>query len=273
MLQQLLVDVTNRPFPDFMRDTVLKPLHMDDSTCHQPLPAALRARAATAHDGGGKPIAGRYHTYPEMAAAGLWTTPTDLARFAIEVSQALAGRSRVLSAATAREMLTVQKQAYGLGLSLTGTGKTARFGHGGANAGFRCQMVAYAETGQGAVVMTNADGGDRLASEILRTIATEYDWPNYPRQREKSVVAVAPADLEALAGRYELRPGRVITLSLVEGRLMLDDRGQRIELLAEGPTTFFELTEETEIQFVKNPEGKVIGAAVNGGAMNLRRLH
>lgn len=272
VLQQLLIDVTHRPFPDLVQGTVLQPLGMDDSTCEQPLPPRLRGRAATAHGGDGRPIAGRYHTYPEMAAAGLWTTPTDLARFAIEISRALAGRSRLLSAAAAREMLTVQKQGYGLGLSLTGTGKAARFGHGGANAGFRCQMVAYAETGQGAVVMTNADRGDRLAGEILRTIAAEYDWPQYPRQREKTVVTLPPADLEAFAGRYELRPGRVLTLSVADGKLVLDDRGQRIELLPEGAAAFFELEEETEIQFLKDPEGKVIGATVNGGAMNLRRL-
>ena len=272
VLQQLLTDVSGRPFPDFMRDTVLRPLHMDDSTYEQPLPQALRPRAATAHDASGKPIAGRYHTYPEMAAAGLWTTPSDLARFAIEVSRALAGGSTVLSAATAREILTVQKQAYGLGLSLSGTGRAARFGHGGANAGFRCQMVAYPEIGQGAVVMANGDRGDRLGAEILRAIASEYDWPAYPRQREKTVVPVAAADLEVVAGRYELRPGRVITLSVVEGKLVLEDRGQRIELLPEAPLKFFEMVEDTELQFVKNPEGKVIGALVNGGAMNLKRV-
>jgi CubicO group peptidase (beta-lactamase class C family) len=181
VMQQLLLDVTGRPFPQFMKATVLQPLAMDDSTYEQPLPDALRAQAASGHRADGKVIEGRHHTYPEMAAAGLWTTPTDLARFAIALQQAIAGTSTtVLAQATAKEMLTLQKGSYGLGLSLQGSGRAARFGHGGSNEGFRCEMVAYVETGQGAVVMTNGDRGARLGQEILRAIAREYGWADYP---------------------------------------------------------------------------------------------
>lgn len=172
VMQQLLLDVTRRPFPDLMKQTVLLPLGMTDSTYEQPLPESLRAQAASGHAADGKVVEGRYHTYPELAAAGLWTTASDLARFAIALEQAMAGGSKVLSQATVREMLTLQTGLYGLGLSLAGTDRAAHFSHGGSNAGFQCQMVAYVETGQGAVVMTNSDRGGALAQEILRAIAT-----------------------------------------------------------------------------------------------------
>ena len=88
---------------------------------------------------------GRYHTYPEMAAAGLWTTPTDLAKFVLEIERALRGKSAVLIAAPALEMTTAQKPGYGLGLSLDGSARSASFGHGGSNEGFQCQMTAFFE--------------------------------------------------------------------------------------------------------------------------------
>ena len=264
VLQQLLVDVAHRPFPEIMRDLVLQPLGMADSTYEQPVPASVRPVAASAHDPNGKPIAGHSHTYPEMAAAGLWTTPTDLAKFAIGVRQALAGKSKVLSDAVAKEMLTAGQGGYGLGLSISGTGAARRFGHGGSNAGFKCQLVAYVESGQGAVVMTNGDGGGRLANEILRTLAAEYNWPDYPRPKEKTLALVPTGVLEAYAGRYELRPGRQLTLEAQGGKLVLVDRGQRIELLPESPTRFFELTEETEIEFLKGSDGAVTGMLLNG---------
>lgn len=177
VVQQLLVDVTRKPFPALLSELVLRPIAMTDSTYEQPLAPGLRGEAASGHDGSGKPIRGRYHTYPEMAAAGLWTTPTDLARFAIELQHALAGTSRVIPPATASAMTTRQLDDYGLGLSIGGSSASARFGHGGANAGFRCEMTAFAAAGKGAVVMTNGDNGGALAAEILRAIAREYSWP------------------------------------------------------------------------------------------------
>jgi CubicO group peptidase (beta-lactamase class C family) len=271
VLQQVLLDVLRKPFPQLMRETVLQPLGMTDSTYEQPLPEALRSTAATAHDGSGKAIPGRYHTYPEMAAAGLWTTPTDLAKFAVEVWQALAGKSRVLPAAVAKEMLTAGKGSWGLGLSIEGAGPYTRFGHGGSNAGFKCNMVTYLESGHGAVVMTNADAGGRLAAEILRTIAAEYGWPGYPGPREKTLAVIDPSVLVGYAGRYELRPGRVVTLEVAEGKLILVDREKTIELLPESTTRFFELTEETEVEFLKGPDGAVTGMLVNG-QIKARRL-
>jgi hypothetical protein len=236
---------------------------MTDSTYEQPLPEARRAAAASGHFTTGGLLPGRYHTYPEMAAAGLWTTPTDLARFLIEIQQALQGKSKILTAATAREMVTVQKGSYGLGLSLEGAGPSATFGHGGSNAGFKCQMTAFIEGGRGAVVMTNGDQGGRLASEILRAVAAEYNWPSF-RPRQKTVVTVEPAALAPLTGRYELRPGRVLTVSLEGGTLFVIDGPERVELFPESATRFFDLVPEFEIEFVRGPDGAVSHMLLNG---------
>ena len=263
VMQQLLMDVTARPFPLLLFELVLQPVGMKDSSYEQPLPESRRAAAASGHRTDGSLLPGRYHTYPEMAAAGLWTTPTDLARFLIEIQQALQGRSKILPPARARQMIAVQQGNYGLGLSMEGAGAAAAFGHGGSNAGFKCGMTALVESGRGAVVMTNGDQGGRLASEILRAVAVEYDWP-VRQPRQKTVVTVEPAALGPLTGRYELRPGRVLTVALEGGTLFIIDGLQRVELYPESPTRFFELVQEAEIEFVKGPDGAVSHMLLNG---------
>jgi len=263
VVQLLMTEATGKPFPELMAELVLKPLGMADSTFEQPLPAARRTAAATAHGPDGKPIPGRYHTYPEMAAAGLWTTPSDLARFLIEVQKAVAGRSSVLSAATAKLVTTVVKEGYGLGLQLQRLGPAASFGHGGSNEGFKCLMTAYIANGRGAVVMANADGGLRLANEVLRSVAQEYGWPTLKPQ-VKTTVEVPAAALAALEGRYEMSPGHVIAVAL-EGRVLVArDGDQRIELYPESETRFFELVEETTVIFFKGPDGRPTHLLIDG---------
>jgi CubicO group peptidase (beta-lactamase class C family) len=268
--QQLMIDVTSRPFPDLLAELVLRPIGMDDSTYEQPLPARLRGTSASGHLDDGRLLPGRYHTYPELAAAGLWTTPTDLAKFLIEIQRGLQGRSSLISTAMAREMTAVQKSGYGLGLSVSGSGPAARFGHGGSNEGFKCQMTAFVESGRGAVVMTNGDRGVGLGMEILRAVAREYGWPAL-QPVEKTVVRVDPSALAPLAGRYELRPGKIVTLALEGGTLFVIDGKERVELYPESETRFFEAVEENEVVFVKGADGRVTHMLINGKLKAPRR--
>jgi len=203
VLQQLLLDVTGKQFPLFMKETVLKRIGMKLSTYEQPLPNKRWSQAAVAHRSSGQKVKGNWHTYPEIAAAGLWTTPTDLARFAIEIQRSLAGRSRkVLSQDMTTQMLTPQVGGWGLGFALAGEGASARFSHGGANEGFRCLLVAFKDTGQGAVVMTNSDRGSALVDEVLRSIAKEYGWAAF-LPKEKVLAQVDPKIYATYAGQYE----------------------------------------------------------------------
>jgi CubicO group peptidase (beta-lactamase class C family) len=177
IVQQMLSDVIEKPFSTFMQEAILDKLGMTNSTYQQPLPESKRGLVASGHDDRGKVIQGAWRTYPEMAAAGLWTTPSDLARFAIEIQQAASGKqSKVLDPKIVDEMLTPQVGGWGLGLELPGKGESSRFAHSGGNEGYKCFMVAYKKTGQGAVVMTNSDKGFPLAMEFLQSIKKEYQW-------------------------------------------------------------------------------------------------
>ena len=116
-----------------------------------------------------------------MAAAGLWTTASDLARFAIGIQQAMAGKSNsVISQSMTRQMLTAQKGNSGLGFSLGGRGKTLSFAHGGRDEGFDAFLMAYAESGQGVVIMINANDTSGAVNRMVGAVSREYHWPDSP---------------------------------------------------------------------------------------------
>src|SRR5262249_16443919 len=135
-------------------------------------------QAARAHNPDGKRTNDPWHVYPEQAAAGLWTTPTDLARLSIELQLAVQGRSsRVLSPAIAREMITpVGVGSYAVGFGRAKQGEGWYFEHGGSNYGFRCDLMAHLSKGYGSVIMTNGPGGDQLISRLVSMIQKEYQW-------------------------------------------------------------------------------------------------
>ena len=257
--QRLVMDVTGKAYPKFMKEAVLDKIGMKNSTYEQPLPKELHSRAAVGHRGDGKPVKGKWHTYPEMAAAGLWTTPSDLARFAIEIQKSRAGKSnKVLSKAMTEQMLTQQMGDYGLGVGVGGSGRAATFAHGGSNEGFRCMMFAYAETGQGAVVMTNSDNGSPLANEILRSIAAVYGWPDY-KVKEREVVKLDPAVYSSYVGEYTVM-GMTVTITAEAGRLFVKARpfgADKVELFSESETKYFVMEDDVTISFVKDESGKV----------------
>ena len=176
VVQQLMVDAAAAEFPELMKRLVLRPVGMADSTFEQPLPEGRTSSAASGHLWTGEPVGGSWHTFPEMAAAGLWTTPTDLARFAVEVWRSYHGRSEtLLPQEMTRRMLTREGGEFGLGLFLPREG-VARFQHGGANLGYRCFLVLGIESGDGIAIMTNSDLGQALIDEVLGAVAAAYGW-------------------------------------------------------------------------------------------------
>jgi len=258
ILQQMLIDITKEPYPKLMHDTVLAPIGMNLSTYQQPLPSAMESNATTPYRGDGKPVEGGAHTYPEMAAAGLWTTPSELAHFAIEVQNSLhATANHVLSPEMTQQMVTLVKGSWGLGLEIGGSKDNPYFAHGGGNEGFRCCLLAYEKTGEGAVVMTNGDKGGELQNEILRSIAAEYGWPDY-KPEVRTAVSVDPKILAGYVGTYQLSPSADLTITLEDGKLMAQPTGQeKGQIYAESLTKFVPTVVSTEIEFVKDPDGKV----------------
>ncbi len=240
IVQQLIEDVIERPYADFVNDVVFPPLGMSHSVYEHPLSGALARNAATAHRSDGTALAGGWFLQPQLAAAGLWTTPSDLAQWAIGIERCYSGEAkRPLSQRMTRNMLTLQGDGpTGLGLYLAGEGDPLRFFHGGSNEGYRCELVAYASLGQGAAIMTNSDSGDRLSREVLNGIADVYDWPDYIV--EKTVAQIEPALYDRLVGTYEVNQALKLTVRRDGDRLLGEAPGfGEHELLPESETEFF----------------------------------
>ena len=202
--QLLMSDAARTPFPKLMYDLVLNPLGMSSSTYDQKLPRTWAARAAHGRRSDGSPVPGGWHVYPEMAAAGLWTTPADLSRFLIGVIHAWRGDAGgILHNSTAMLMLTRQMGSWGLGPQLDGEGKAFRFSHAGVDEGFLTQVVAFPDTCQGAAIMAHSDWADPLMQELLRSIAEQYRWPAYSRSQRRAMTPLTHAQQNRLTGTFE----------------------------------------------------------------------
>ena len=178
IVQQLVTDVTGQPCSKHLNNFVLQPLGMTNSTFDQPLPDSKGPQAAHGYYGNGDPVKHGWHTYPEIAAAGLWTTPSELARYVIAVQEFFDGKSApVLSRALTREMLTPQKEGMGLGLMLG----RHYFTHGGRNEGFDSLLIGNTETGCGLVIMLNANDDTGALQSVKKFIAREYHWAEQPK--------------------------------------------------------------------------------------------
>ena len=182
--QQVIEDVLNKPFTTIMEELVLDPLGMKNSTFNRPSDN-WKARCATGHTLNGVPLSEKYNIHPELAAAGLWTTASDLAVAGVELLQVLRGKSSsFLSVEMVESMLTPQlinqndnSEYYGLGFFCSGSKSGFRFSHGGWNEGFIADFNICKNSGKGVVIMLNSNEGEPLLEEVVRSVSLEYDWP------------------------------------------------------------------------------------------------
>ncbi|HET7151372.1 MAG TPA: serine hydrolase, partial [Candidatus Acidoferrum sp.] len=211
--QQLMMDVTGKSFPEFMRETVLDKIGMTDSSYEQPLPAARAAMTVIGTYMDGKPVRGKWHIYPEMAAAGLWTTPTDLAKFAIEIANSRNGRSnKVLTQKITEEMLTPVMDGAGLGFFLEKE-NPGQFGHDGSDEGFQAMLTMNWQTGNGLAIMADSDSGISAANYVVRRVVQEFGWNYKIEQEMPTLVIIARArGTQAALDRYaELKKSGELT--------------------------------------------------------------
>jgi CubicO group peptidase (beta-lactamase class C family) len=260
--QLLVADVSGKPFQETMQATVLAPLEMNHSTFEQPLPRDKTEQAASAHLANGEVVKGMWHVYPELAAAGLWSTPSDLCRFAIELQKSVAGGSnKVISQEMAVKMLAPGIGNWGLGVGLgESTAEEKRsFSHGGGNKGFICMLFAFVNKGQGAVVMTNSENGNELVMEILRSLSSVYGW-SILQPKEVALVEIAPEKLIRYAGDYRApdEPDTPVVVYIEKDQLRMKSPETGDWALSPiSETEFVYMDGGAEITFIKGPDDRV----------------
>jgi len=258
--QQALVDHMGMPFAELMQKLVFDPLGMAFSTYEQRLPADLEANAAGAHPWSGLPIPGRWHIYPEMAAAGLWTTAEDLAKLAVDFMRSYHGRDSVLglSQEAATGMLRSplgqrgSQQYVGLGWFCDHHSGAFRCGHRGENRGFVAEVLLFPALGKGAVVMLNSNQGAPLRREIFNALGRAHDWPD-----ESRPVSGHPTSSN-YSGCYRDPEGRIFTIEQVGDKIDLQfERQPSLSFSLRSDGKFWTNSLETKIDFHLGSSGEV----------------
>ena len=264
IVQLLIEDITGEKFDKWMEKNVLIPLGMKASTFSQPLSQPYSDHAAYGHDSNGDPLDGKWHTYPEMAAAGLWTTPTDLAKFLIEVSRILHGeQSGPVGHALIKEALSPQfhdsslennpgARDVGLGFFLSGLGNEISFWHKGQNKGYISTMHMYPHLAKGLVVMINNDSAWGLMDEIKNSIADTYAIPGFEPIVKKKIEFDSSL-LPKLTGIYK-NGKHTLTINMRNNSLYLLDsaKPQEVQLYPASNNTFFMKEHVISLRFLNS---------------------
>lgn len=252
VLQQMLIDIEGKDFTSIMNEKVLQPLNMKHSTFSQPLPEAMAQYEASAYTETGQKVPGKSHTYPEQAAAGLWTTAEDLSKFVIDVQNTLSGKSStVISQKTAEQFTTSLIDPFmGLGVFLEDRSGHMYFHHGGWNEGFSSRFIASKTSGDGIVVLTNTNKPD-FVEELVRSVAEVYHWPsfNFPVQ---TIQPLNQTDLSNI-GRYKSRKYGFSRIYLENGKLMMsNDTDTPVEMTKVGENKYVFRNWNFTVKFEKN---------------------
>jgi len=257
--QLMMTDVTGKQFAPLMDELVIGPVGMKHSTYMQPLPADWLSHAAAGVLPDGAAVPGKRHTYPEMAAAGLWTTAEDLALFAIEMQKALKGESKLLDKNMAHTMTTPVDAGYALGWGIR---QQSYFSHDGWDEGFCTSLTAHLEDGYGVVVMINANQ-PVFMTEVRNAVAHVYGWSGY----EAHPLLPIPADWpDKYTGRYRYDATISITVSSKDGKLYMTYPGdQPEELLYTKDGTLLRRNRTSGVAFSESDNGPVFNFVVDGG--------
>ncbi|SDS70342.1 CubicO group peptidase, beta-lactamase class C family [Mucilaginibacter mallensis] len=257
--QMIVMDITHESYDKYMYDNVLKPLGMTSSTYTQPPVNVKPALLAAGYRPDGKEIPGKFHTYPEQAAAGLWTNPTDLAKYIIETQLAYHGKSsKVLNQQMTQLRLTpyIDNEAA-LGTFVINRDSTKYFSHSGANEGFRCAYYGSFEDGNGVVVMVNSDNGN-INNDIVNSVAKVYGFKGLNISVTRKVIKVDDAILQSYTGKYAISSKQVAIVAKQGSQLTIQMGNQRpLNVYPETKNKFFVKEFNAEAEFITDDKGQV----------------
>lgn len=256
--QVILQDISKQSYDAYMQQNVLGPMGMTSSSYQQPAAKDREKYLSTGYQANGTQIKGKYHIYPEQAAAGLWTNPTDLAKYIIETQLSLQGKSnKVLNTEMTKLRLTpyIDSNAA-LGVFVVTRGSQKYFSHGGANEGFRCQYYGSLDGGNGVVVMVNSDDGGIL-EEVIASVAKVYGWKDFYTPKTRKAITVTDSMMKPYLGDYYLHDD-TLTISMSTGRpRLIINHSFGYDLYFSTPQDFFARELNFDLKFEKDAKGNV----------------
>lgn len=269
IIQKMIEDVTNKSFEHVLDELVLQPSEMNDSSFQQPIPEYLRARKAVGYDE--TVNAYSYKLFPYKAAGGVWTTPSDMARFIITLFKDYDGQHNILPTSMVEEVFSRNEVRLAFSKIYNENSEDLIFRHYGSNQGFTCYLVGSVLKRQAIVVMTNSDNGFELLDYIARAVAEFYQW-DYLQPTIHMPYKAEASELENYTGHY-LNNDKKITFSVDNNALTIklkpSDNPQTLTHI--GPGEFISTEDSVKYQFLR-PRGESTGPFVwlritsNGGS-------
>lgn len=272
MIAQLaLMDVSKKSFATLTQELLFDKLSMSNSTFEQPVPTKFTKQSAWAYSTASW-FKGMPYVYPQQAAAGLYTTPTDLAKFFIDVQKSYLGKGKILSEATTKQMLTAQqnvsdgayKEQIGVGPFLIQRSDNkdpdgVYFEFTGVNAGFLAYGMGSITNGNGVIIMLNSgDDVNGLGKEIRRAVAKAYNWPNF-LPNEIQPINLTTAELDEFAGRYRMAIDEVLYLKREKNYLVENiNEGNNIYCFPIAKDSIVFTDYNIKAAFKRNDKGDVI---------------
>jgi CubicO group peptidase (beta-lactamase class C family) len=255
IVQQVLIDVLQMPFERIMHELVLEPLGMTNSFYSQcSLNGEQCANATAGHKSGGSQVKGKRHIYPEVAAAGLWTTAEDLAKFAVEVQKSLNGESNKILTKEFMELMTtpILTGEYNIGLQNEKIGREMLLGHNGGNEGYSCSMFFHKEKGFGVVFMSNSDDGYKMKLPLFRSAAAAYNFYNI-LQPDYEVMDLTEEVKKKFEGTYKLQPDKSLKVFQYNDRLFyktIFDKPIQVEYV--GDNRLIDINRNVRFELIKD---------------------
>lgn len=255
--QLLLSDVTQMPYDKFMANNVLQQLDMQNSFYALPPSADKLNLLATGYHTEGSMVNNKFHLYPEMGAAGLWTTPTDVCKYIIETQLAFEGKSaKILNQEMTKLRLTpYNDQHSALGVFVEDRSGVKYFQHGARNEGFSGMYYGSVEGGNGVVVFVNSDQGD-IMYELINSVATVYNWKGYYEPIVKKEIKVADTITQKYSGIY-VNENIFINIIKREDGYYLFGEGIYMKMHFSNETDFFNIESTSEKYFINDASGNI----------------
>lgn len=269
--QLALMDISKKSFSDLTQELIFDKLGMTDSTFEQPIPIKFTEQSSWAYSSASW-FKGMPYVYPQQAAAGLYTTPTDLAKFFIDIQKSYLGKGKILKQPTTKQMLSAQqnvsdgsyKEQIGIGPFLiqrtdNNDPNGVYFEFTGVNAGFLAYGIASVTNGNGAIIMLNSgDDVNGLGKEIRRAIAKTYDWTNF-LPTEISPINLSDQELNQFVGRYRMSIDEVLYLRREKNYLVENiNEGNDIYCFPVAKDTIVFTDYNIKAGFKRNEKGEVI---------------
>jgi CubicO group peptidase (beta-lactamase class C family) len=261
--QVVLSDVTGQDYATWMYENVLKPIGMVNSTYAQPPAKSKRQSCASAYLSDGSPVLGKFHVYPEQAAAGLWMTPSDLCQYIIDMQLAYQGKpSKVLNPEMVKLHLTpYHNESAAMGTFIEDHDGAKYFQHGAGNDGFRGHFYGSLEGGYGVAIFVNSDNGG-IMYEVINSVAKAYNWKNFYREpirkTSEKIVPVSDELIKTYEGIY-LFEGDWAAIGKRDNVYHFFANGMPVKMYFTSPTRFFNEEFAAIKEMLKDEKGNILG--------------